>query len=109
MFVISVCMLVSSSLAHSQLTLGLPDLQSRLQSLSSYRLSDLNESERMAALKFKANIRGILVSDAVAEYIYTRCQRDAKSLFDLLNVLDRLSLVEQRKLTIPFVKQAMAW
>ena len=63
----------------------------------------------MPALKFKANIRGILVSDAVAEYIYTRCQRDAKSLFDLLNVLDRLSLVEQRKLTIPFVKQAMAW
>ena len=63
----------------------------------------------MAALKFKANIRGILVSDAVAEYIYTRCQRDAKSLFDLLNVLDRLSLVEQRKLTIPFVKQAMSW
>ncbi|CAA0096541.1 DnaA regulatory inactivator Hda [Zhongshania aliphaticivorans] len=109
MLTTSACMLVSSSVAHSQLVLGLPDLQSRLQSLSSYRLSDLNEPERMAALKFKAGIRGILVSDAVAEYIYTRCQRDAKSLFDLLNVLDRLSLVEQRKLTIPFVKQVMAW
>jgi DnaA family protein len=103
------CLLVSSSAAHSQLALELPDLQSRLQSLSSYRLSELDESERMAALQFKAKIRGIVVSDAVAEYIYTRCQRDAKSLFDLLNVLDHLSLIEQRKLTIPFVKQAMNW
>jgi DnaA family protein len=63
----------------------------------------------MAALQFKAKMRGILVSDAVAEFIYTRCQRDAKSLFDLLNVLDHLSLIEQRKLTIPFIKQAMDW
>ena len=103
------CLLVSSSLAHAQLRIELPDLKSRLQSLSSYRLSELDEAERMAALQFKAKIRGIMVSDAVAEYIYTRCQRDAKSLFDLLNVLDQLSLVEQRKLTIPFVKKVMNW
>ncbi|WP_269617737.1 DnaA regulatory inactivator Hda [Zhongshania sp. BJYM1] len=102
-------LLVSSSLPHSQLQLGLPDLLSRLQSLSSYKLTSLDEAERMAALQFKAKMRGILVSDAVAEYIYARCQRDAKSLFDLLNVLDRLSMVEQRKLTIPFIKQAMSW
>lgn len=103
------CLLVSSSLSLSQTQLGLPDLLSRLQSLSSYRLTELDEAERMAALQFKAKIRGILVSDAVVEYIYARCQRDAESLFELLNVLDQLSMVEQRKLTIPFVKQAMNW
>ncbi|CAA0082818.1 DnaA regulatory inactivator Hda [Zhongshania aliphaticivorans] len=102
-------LLISASVAVSQLDVNLRDLQSRLQSLSSYRLSELSEPERMAALQYKAKTRGIIISDAVAEYIYTRCKRDAKSLFDLLNVLDRLSLVEQRKLTIPFVKQAMDW
>jgi DnaA family protein len=102
-------MLVASRLSLGQLEFGLPDLRSRLQSFSAYVLRDPGEPERLAALQFRATLRGVDISDSIAEYIYMRCQRDLHSLFGILNKLDQVSLVEQRKLTIPFVKKVMSW
>ncbi|MEX1668193.1 DnaA regulatory inactivator Hda [Zhongshania guokunii] len=102
-------MLIASAKPLSQQTVELPDLRSRLQSFSGYFLRNSDEAARLAAFQFRASLRGITISDAVAEYIYMRCQRDLASLFGILNTLDRLSLAEQRKFTIPFIKKAMGW
>lgn len=102
-------MLVSSRFALSQLSFQLPDLRSRLQGFSVYQLAGLDDQQRIAAFQFRARLRGLVVSDTLGEYIYARCQRDLDGLFAVLNTLDSVSLIEKRRLTIPFVKQVMAW
>lgn len=92
-----------------QLAVQLPDLASRLQSFSVYRLSELSEEERVNALRHRAKRKGLELSEGLAEFIYRRCQRDLKALFDVLDQLDRHSLARQRRLTIPFVKEIMSW
>ncbi|WP_372862588.1 DnaA regulatory inactivator Hda [Spongiibacter sp.] len=91
------------------LPVALPDLMSRLQSFSIYRLSELSEAERIAALQHRAAVLGLELGESLAEYIYRRCQRDLKSLFAVLTELDRHSLARQRRLTTPFVKEIMGW
>ncbi|NKI16308.1 DnaA regulatory inactivator Hda [Spongiibacter sp. KMU-166] len=95
--------------APQSMDVGLADLRSRLQGFSRYRLVEMTESERIKALQHRALERGLGLNDAVAEYIYRRCQRDFSSLFEVLNELDRHSLVQRRKLTIPFVREVMSW
>ncbi|MGB1457692.1 DnaA regulatory inactivator Hda [Spongiibacter marinus] len=102
-------LLFASTDVPDQLAIELPDLASRLQSFSVYRLSELSEDERIAALCHRAQIMGLDINEALAEFIYRRCQRDLKALFDVLNELDRHSLARQRRLTIPFVKEIMSW
>lgn len=92
-----------------EMMIGLADLRSRMQGFSRYRLAEMTEAERIKALQHRALERGLSLNDAVAEYIYRRCQRDFASLFEVLNELDRHSLVQRRKLTIPFVREAMSW
>ena len=45
----------------------------------------------------------------VANYIIGRAPRSLAQLIELLNRLDSSSLIEQRALTIPFVKKALGW
>jgi len=47
------------------------------------------------------------LTDEVAQYILHRAPRDMKELFLTLKRLDHVSLAEQRRLTIPFVKQVL--
>ncbi|MEI8647476.1 hypothetical protein P4S73_05115 [Paraglaciecola sp. Hal342] len=45
--------------------------------------------------------------EKVAVYLVNHWQRDMPSLMNTLDKLDQLSLQQQRKLTIPFVKEAL--
>jgi DnaA family protein len=40
----------------------------------------------------------------VARYLRTRSSRDVHALFELLDTLDRQSLVDQRRITVPYVR-----
>jgi DnaA family protein len=41
----------------------------------------------------------------VVQYILSRYPRDMRSLFDLLDRIDRASLTHQRRVTIPFLRE----
>jgi DnaA family protein len=49
-----------------------------------------------------------LLSDDVAGYLLARLPRDMASLAAVLEVLDRYSLMRQRALTVPLVREALA-
>lgn len=87
------------------LAVQLPDLQSRLVWGLVYKLQPLDDEQLTAALQLRAKGRGLELPAEVVAYLLKRCARDMNSLFDLLEKLDRESLVAQRKLTIPFVRQ----
>ncbi len=83
----------------------LPDLQSRLSWGLVYQVQAMNDNEKRLALQQRADHRGFELPDDVANYLLRHYQRQPSALFELLDMLDQYSLAEQRRLTIPFVKQ----
>jgi DnaA family protein len=87
-----------------QLKLGLADLVSRLSWGMTDQIKQLDDEEKLIALKFRAQQRGLLLSDEVAKYLLSHLSREMTHLILALDVLDEASIREQRKITIPFIK-----
>lgn len=86
----------------------LPDLRSRLSWGPVFQLQNLSDKEKFQALKFRANQNGLELPENVADYIMQRYPRDMLGLFERLTMLDKASMVMQRRLTIPLVKSVFA-
>lgn len=99
---------VASRLPPASLEFSLPDLRSRLAAGSVFQLAALDESDAIAALKRRARHRGLELPRDTARYLMRRLPRDMASLCDWLDRLDVASLVAQRRLTIPFVREVLA-
>ena len=97
-------LLVMADVAPSALAVTLPDLRSRLLWGPVLQLAELDDAGKISALQLRANGRGFELPDDVAQFLIRRSARDMPSLFALLDRLDEASLVQQRKLTIPFVR-----
>jgi DnaA-homolog protein len=86
----------------------LRDLASRAAGAVAYRLQPLAHSERVDALLLHAEARGLDLERGAAEYLLDRVDRDMAGLQRWLDRLDRASLAEHRKLTIPFIRELLA-
>jgi DnaA-homolog protein len=84
------------------------DLRTRLAWGLVYQLKALSEEDKAAHLRASAARRGLDLSEDVARYLLTRLPRDIASLNSVLDLLDRHSLAQQRHLTIPLVREALA-
>ena len=102
-------LLIAADGAPRNLGIQLPDLASRLSWGVVFRLQALDDDGKVAALRQRATRRGFDLSEEVAQYILSRSPRGTEQLFALLDHLDQASLLAQRKVTIPFVKQALGW
>jgi DnaA family protein len=96
--------LYAASAMPAALPIALPDLRSRLEQCTRIALEPLDEADRREVLRQRAARRGLELDDAVLDYLFRRVGRDLASLGALLDRLDRASLAEQRRLTIPFLK-----
>jgi len=83
------------------------DLQSRLAASLIFEQNTLNDDEKTSALQQRSKMRGLSLSDEVANYLVSRAKRDTHSLFGLLDKLDKHSMVKQRGLTVPLVKEVL--
>lgn len=97
-------MYVASSKPLASLNIKLADLSSRLSWGPVFNLLNLNENDSQLALQLRAKNRGLELSDDVVAYLWKRSPRDMNSLFALFEKLDKASMIEKRKLTIPFIK-----
>ena len=86
----------------------LRDLASRAAGAVAYRLQPLAHSERVDALLLHAEARGLDLERGAAEYLLDRVDRDMVGLERWLDRLDRASLAEHRKLTIPFIRDLLS-
>ncbi|WP_235039488.1 DnaA regulatory inactivator Hda [Vreelandella profundi] len=103
-------LLIVANASPRQLNVQLPDLASRLTWGVTFHVHTLDDdSERLAALKLRASVRGIQLPDDVGRYILHRGPRELGELCRAVETLDKASLTAQRKLTIPFVKSALGW
>lgn len=86
----------------------LADLKSRLSWGVSFHVQSLNDQNMAEALVKRAKHRGINLPSAVAQYLITHTRRDMSHLMQVLETLDQHSLKHKRKLTVPFVKDALS-
>ena len=98
-------LLFSADRVPSELVTLLPDLRSRLGSLTVFHLPKQTDQELAEMLRFRAARRGLLMSDEVVNYVMTRVERSAKSLIMLLDRIDTAALAQARPVTIPLINE----
>ena len=89
------------------LPLELNDLKSRLAAGTVFETRELNDAGRGEVLSARARARGFDFPEDAVRYLLSRGPRDMHSLIAVLDKLDALSLSEQRKLTVPLVRQVL--
>lgn len=85
----------------------LPDLRSRLSAMPQFALRSLDEGQQRDALRLRAAQRGIELPDETLLYLQRRYARDMRSLHAMLDRLDLASLQQQRRLTVPFIREVL--
>jgi len=99
--------LYTASAAPDLLPLGLPDLHSRLSQCTRISLVQLDDAGRRQVLMLRARRRGLVVDDAAIDWLLKRVGRDITGLTQLLDTLDKASLAEQRRITVPFLRKVL--
>lgn len=100
-------LLISSERAPDRSGIGLRDLVSRLSGGLIYAVRLLSDEQNFLAIKLRANERGLKIGDEVVRYLLNRSSRDTAELFDLLDRIDTQSLIEKRRITIPFLQRIL--
>jgi DnaA-homolog protein len=98
---------VAASVPAMHLGIGLPDLRSRLAAMPQFALRVLDETQQREALRLRAAQRGIDLPDETVLYLQRRFVRDMARLHELLERLDLASLQQQRRLTVPFIREIL--
>jgi DnaA-homolog protein len=98
---------ITASVSPQALPLKLLDLKSRMASGLVFAIQELSDEEKITSLKLRAKLRGLDLSDQVARFLLSHYERDTKSLFAVLDKLDKAALVAKRRLTIAFVKTVL--
>jgi DnaA family protein len=101
------CLLISGDQSASQLGLTLPDLVSRLSWGLTEQVKPLADEEKVTAIQYRASKRGLTLSLEAANFLLKRLSREMGNLIASLDILDKASIREQRKITIPFIKDVL--
>lgn len=97
----------AANLPPNELDLNLEDLRSRLNWGPVLQINPLDDAGKFKALQLRAQARGYELPENVAQFLLNNFARDLVALFERLDQLERVSLQQQRKLTVPFVKQVL--
>lgn len=98
----------SANAPASHLTIELADLQSRLTACISFQIRNLSDAEKLDMLVFLADRHGMLLNEQCANYILLHYGRSNEELVAIVRSLAEATLVEKRKLTVPFIKQHLS-
>ena len=94
--------------APASIAFRLPDLRSRLLSADVWQLQELDDEEQVRRCRSARRGAGSTLADDAALLPAPGLPRDMHSLCGVLDRLDEASLVAQRRLTVPFLRQALA-
>jgi DnaA family protein len=100
-------LIFAAGVSPRQLDWSLDDWRSRAAACAVYQLRELDEAGRVEALRLRAAQRGLQLPQETSEYLLRRMPRDLISLYEVLDRLDEASLAAQRRLTIPFIRDAL--
>lgn len=100
-------LILSASCPPKYLDMQLPDLKTRMSWGLTLKLTSLSDEQQLNALAYKANALGFDIPKNVGRFIMTHYARDLISVWAILDKIEQATLIAQRKITIPFLKQIM--
>ena len=100
-------LIISGNTLPAQLPCKLADLRSRLASGLSFQIKPLNDAQKLLTLSLRAKNRGIILPEVAAQYLLHHTSRNLSELFKALDLLEKATLIEQRRITIPFIKSVL--
>lgn len=100
-------MIISSTQSVQNSGLNLPDLVSRLSWGFVEQIKTLSDQDKISAFQFRAKQRGLILQEDAVKFLFNRISREMKYLLNCLEQLDNASIREQRKITIPFIKEVL--
>jgi DnaA family protein len=101
-------LLFAASAPPAQLGIGLPDLVSRLSSCTQATLKPLDDAARREAVRQRAQARGLILDDAVLDWLFAHTARDLGSQTALLERIDRAALAARRRVTVAFLRKLLS-
>lgn len=101
-------LLIAGHRAPEQMGFELVDLVSRFGSGLIYPLQRLSDEQCFEAVKLRARDRGFRMDDEVVRYLLSRTSREPGEVFELLDAIDQASLIEKRRVTIPFLHRFLS-
>ncbi len=91
----------------NRLCFGLADLGSRMRSAESFEVRELTDADKALVLASKARHRGLDIPEVVLRYWLTRSHRSLSALLADFDRLDQAAMAQQRRVTVPLVKQVL--
>jgi DnaA family protein len=90
-----------------ELNFALEDLKSRLGWGLTFKIHSPTDKDIAGAFLARAQMHGLIVPSDVIEFLMNRLPRSIQGMMNIFDQLNKASMVEQRKLTVPFVKQVL--
>lgn len=100
-------LLMSATTSEPAKKVLLPDLKSRLSACLHIKISPLNEQEQRQALAYRAQSRGMILSEKLLQWLQHNAPRSNHALFGLLNHLDQYCLMNQCKPSLSILQKLM--
>ena len=101
-------LLITSNKRLDKFEWSLKDLISRFKSFTSIEIKKPNQNLLKKIMIKQFNDRQLSINIEVIEYILRRIRRSYKSVSDMVELIDKVSLEEKSPLTIPLVKKALS-
>lgn len=100
-------LLITSNKRLSELSFKIADLQSRINTIFDVNIQtpDVNLVKMLMTKQFAD--RQIAIEPSVIEFVSKRINRDFNTINRIINTLDKASLQEGRKITIPLTKKVL--
>ena len=91
----------------AEMQFGLDDVASRLNGLSSAVIDTPDDDVLTAVLHKLADDLGLALDPEVTRYIVSRINRSFLTAQQIITALNKVTLAEQRKLTVPLARDVM--
>lgn len=99
--------IISGNDSVSHMNFSLPDLASRLRWGYTEQIKPMQDEDKLGVIQYRAQQRGLSLPDEVAKFLLNRTSRNMVDLIKALDTLDKASIKQQRKITIPFIKDIL--
>jgi DnaA regulatory inactivator Hda len=100
-------LLVTGKTAPARLAIALPDLKSRLSTLSAVAIRAPDDALLAAVMVKQFADRQLQVSEDVVAFLMPRIERSFAAVGSLVAALDGLALAQHRKITVPLARQVL--
>ncbi len=100
-------LLLAADVPPVMLQVRLPDLASRLAWGTVVHLEVLSDAGKREVLRAQAFERGMELSDEVIDFMFAHLPRGLDALLNGLDALDRASMTQQRKVTLPLLREVV--